>query len=219
MNPTLHTAALAALEGAINRALKLDPATRQALGELEGRVFLLELTGTGADIYLLPDRQGLQLRGFFDGPVDTHVIGSMADFVELISADDAASTLINGAIKLSGDSAPLLQLQSILHRLDLDWEGSLAGLIGDLPAHQLGRMVRGSLRWGQQAVTSLNRQIEEFLHEEARLLPPAAELQDFYEAVSGLSLSVDRLEARLQRQQQRVLRLQQGGEQQVERNS
>ena len=54
MNPTLHTAALAALEVAINRALKMDPATAQGLQKLAGTVFQLELVGTGADIYLLP---------------------------------------------------------------------------------------------------------------------------------------------------------------------
>ena len=209
MNPTLHTAALAALETAINRALKLDPATTRNLGQLDGKVFRLEIAGTGADIYLLPEQHGLQLQGFYDGPIDSHVIGTMADFVELISADDAASTLINGGIKLSGDSAPLLQLQGILHRLELDWEGSLARVIGDVPAHQLGKMVRGGMHWGQQAFTSINRQAEEFLHEEARLLPPAAELQDFYDAIASTGLALDRVEARLQRQQQRLQQLQQ----------
>lgn len=209
MNPTLHTAAMAALETAINRALKLDPATTQNLGQLDGKVFRLEIAGTGADIYLLPEQYGLRLQGFYDGPIDSHVIGTIPDFVELISADDAASTLINGAIKLSGDSAPLLQLQGILHRLDLDWEGSLARAIGDVPAHQLGKMVRGGMHWGQQAFTSINRQVEEFLHEEARLLPPAAELQDFYDAIAKTGLAVDRFEARVQRQQQRLQQLQQ----------
>lgn len=207
MNPTVHTAALAALEGAINRALKMDKATLQALQKLDGVVFQLELSGSGTNIFLLPEERGVQLRGYYDGPVDSHVIGTLADFVELISAEDAPSTLINGGIQLSGDSAPLLQLQGILHHLDLDWEGDIARVIGDVPAHQLGRLVRGSMRWGKQAAGSLNRQIEEFLHEEARLVPPRAELQDFYTAVSNLQTGVDRLEARIARQQQRMAKL------------
>lgn len=207
MNPTLHTAVLAALENAVGRALDLDPAARQALAGLGGRVFQIEPRDTGADIFLLPGDTGIELRGVYDGPVDSHIIGTIPDFVELISAEDAASTLINGGISLHGDSAPLLELQAILHRLDLDWEGALAGKIGDIPAHQLGRVVRGGLRWGQQAFGSLNRQIEEFLHEEARVLPPEAELQGFYDAVGQLSQSVERLDARLQRQRQRLHKL------------
>lgn len=207
MNPTLHTAALAALEVAINRALKMDPATAKGLQKLQGTVFQLELVGTGADIYLLPQDHGVELRGFYDGPIDSHVIGTVPDFIELVSSEDPASTLINGGIQLSGDSAPLLQLQRSLHRLDIDWEGSLAKVVGDLPAHQLGRMVRGGVRWGRQAIDSMNRQAEEFLHEEARLLPPAAELQDFYEAVTRLDVNVDRAEARLRKLQQRLAKL------------
>jgi ubiquinone biosynthesis protein UbiJ len=204
---TLHTAALAALESGINHALEMDPATARALQQLDGKVFRLELVGTGADIFLLPQQQGVTLRGFHDGPIDSHVIGTVPDFVELISAEDPASTLINGGIQLSGDSAPLLQLQSILHRLDLDWEGALARAIGDIPAHQVGRLVRGGVRWGKHAVDSMNRQLEEFLHEEARLLPPEAELQDFYADVSRLEVDVDRAEARLAKQQQRLAKL------------
>ncbi len=217
MSVTLHTAALAALEGAINRALKMDPATTRALQQLDGTVFQLELVGTGADVYLLPQQQGVALRGFYDGPIDSHVIGTVPDFVELLSSEDPASTLINGGIQLSGDSAPLLQLQRILHRLELDWEGSLAGIIGDIPAHQLGRLVRGGMRWGKHAMDSMNRQLEEFLHEEARLLPPETELEDFYTAVSRLELSVDRAQARLAKQQQRLAKLQLIRQQQQER--
>jgi ubiquinone biosynthesis protein UbiJ len=207
LNPTLHTAALAALEVAINRALTMDLATAQGLQKLAGTVFQLELVGTGANIYLLPQHQGVELRGFYDGPIDSHVIGTVPDFIELVSSEDPASTLINGGIQLSGDSAPLLQLQRLLHRLDIDWEGSLAKVVGDLPAHQLGRMVRGGVRWGRQAINSMNRQAEEFLHEEARLLPPSAELQDFYEAVTRLDVNVDRAEARLRKLQQRLAKL------------
>ena len=215
----MHTAALAALEGAINRALEMDRATAQALQQLDGKVFQLELVGTGADVYLLPQNQGVVLRGFYDGPIDSHVIGTVPDFVELISSEDPASTLINGGIQLSGDSAPMLQLQRILHRLDLDWEGALAGVIGDIPAHQIGRLVRGGVRWGKQAVDSMNRQVEEYLHEEARLLPPEDELQDFYAAVSRLEVGVDRAEARLARQQQRLAKLLQKRHQQQERGN
>jgi ubiquinone biosynthesis protein UbiJ len=206
MNPTVHTTAIVALEHAINRALKLDPAAFESLGKLQGKIFKLDLAGTPINLYLLPAENGLQLRGFMEGPVDTHVKGTIADFVELISAADAPSTLINGGISIRGDSAPLLQLIDVLQALNLDWEMSLSTVIGDIPAHQVGQMVRNGLRWGKQTADSLARQTEEFLHEESRLLPPKAELEQFYNAIEQLSLSADRLEAKLQRQSQRLER-------------
>ena len=196
---TLHAAALGGLENAINQALKLDPSTRAKLSGLEGRCFRLEIRATGLDIYLLPLADGVALAGFFDDEVDTHVTGTVSDFVELITASDAPSTLINGDITLRGDSAPLLELQGILHQLDLDWESGLADIIGDVPAHQIGKMVRKGARWGRKTADSVQRQVDEFLHEEARLLPSGTELKNFYEDVHLLNLAADRLEARVQR--------------------
>lgn len=209
MNPTLHTTAIAALEQTMNQTLKLDPAASQALAQLQGTIFRLDLSSTNIDLFLLPGEHGVQLRGFMDGPVDTHVKGTIADFVELISAEDAPSTLINGGISIRGDSAPLLRLIEALQGLDLDWELSLSRVIGDIPAHQVGQLVRNGLRWGKHTADSLARQAEEFLHEEARLLPPRAELEVFYDAIGQLSLAVDRLEAQLQRQRQRLAKLSQ----------
>ena len=42
IDPALHTAGLAALEGALNRALALAPAGRSQLAGLDGKVFALE---------------------------------------------------------------------------------------------------------------------------------------------------------------------------------
>lgn len=208
MIPTVHATAIGALERAINQALKLDPTTLRALEPLEGKVIQVEIKGTPLNLYLIPSRQGLQLRGFLDGGVDSHVTGTLADFTELLSSDDAPSTLINGGISIRGDSAPLLQLLSILHRLEIDWEASLARLIGDIPAHEIGRAVRNGLAWGKQAVSSIGRQAEEFLHEEARLVPPEAEMQGLFKNIQQLNLAVDRFEARLERQRQKIAALQ-----------
>lgn len=203
-SPTLHSAALGALETAINQALKLDPSTRAALAGLEGKLFRLEISGTGLDIFIMPLAEGVQLSGQFDGNVDTHVNGTITDFVELITSDDAPSTLINGGITLQGDSAPLLELQSILHKLDLDWESALADVIGDVPAHQIGRLARKGINFGRKTADSLQRQIDEYLHEEARVLPTSTELKGFYEDVTKLNLAAERLDARVQRMQKKL---------------
>lgn len=204
MNPgrTVHTAALAALELAIGRALQLDPATFNALASLEGKCLHLHLDGPNLDFYVLPSSEGLALRGIHEAEVDTSVTGTPPDFVELIAADDAAAALINGNIQLTGDSKPLLELQSILHNLQLDWEGELARLVGDIPAHELGRFVRQGLKIGRSVHQSLLRQLEEFIHEEGRLLPPRAELEDFYGEVDELVQRTERLAARLGRLEQ-----------------
>ncbi|MEM0955885.1 MAG: SCP2 sterol-binding domain-containing protein [Pseudomonadota bacterium] len=204
MDPTLHIAGAAALETALNRAFSLDPAVANRLGELEGEVFHLACTAPAIDLYLAPRAGRVRLKSFHDGNVTTSVRGTARDFADLATADDAAAALINGNIELSGDSAPLMTLQRILSSLELDWEAPLVNALGDVVGHQLAEALRGLFSWGRMAQSSLLRQLEEFVHEEARLSPPKAELEDFYEDVAILGQRVERLQAKLRRLAARV---------------
>lgn len=207
IDPALQTAALAALEKALNSALDLAPGGRAKLAALEGRVFALHCTAPPLDVYLLPERERLRLMGVYEGPVTTSVRGVASDFAELATAADPAAALINGRLALHGDSAPLIELQKILAGLEVDWEAPLVRALGDVAGHQLAQTLRAAFSWGRQATDSLNRQLDEFIHEEARLSPPRLELEDFYREVQELGLRVDRLESRTRRLRKRLQQL------------
>lgn len=102
-------------------------------------------------------------------------------------------------VVIEGDTAQVQLLRQALQSLDLDWEASLAGQIGDVPAHFIGRRVRGTLAWLQRTHRRLFTQVEAYLQEEAGSLPPRGEVEAFWEEVDETRLQVDRLEARLQR--------------------
>lgn len=207
IDPTLHTAVLAALEAALNRALGLSPHSKAELAQLEDRVFALHCTAPNLDIYLHPGTQGLRLTGVHLGPVTTSIKGKATDFTELATASDPTATLINGGLELEGDSAPLLELQRILAALDMDWEAPLVNTLGDVAGHQLAQLLRHAFAWGKQASLSLTRQLDEFIHEEARLSPPRLEVEDFYADLRELGLRVDRLQSRTDRLRQQLLKL------------
>jgi len=205
IDPALHTAGLAALEGALNRALELAPAGGKQLAELEGDVFALECTSPPFIVYLAPSDIGrVRLMGVYEGPVTTRVRGGASDFAALATSDDPTATLINSPLELSGDSGPLIKLQQILGQLDLDWEAPLVTALGDVPGHQLAEVLRAGFSWGRAASASLTRQLDEFIHEEARLSPPRLELEDFYRDVQDLGMQVDRLASRLARARRRL---------------
>jgi ubiquinone biosynthesis accessory factor UbiJ len=207
VDPTLHTAALAALEAALNRAVVLSPHSKAGLAQLEDCVFALHCTAPSMDIYLHPGAQGIRLTGNHLGPVTTSIKGEAADFTELATSSDPTATLINGGLELEGDSAPLLELQHILAALDMDWEAPLVDALGDVAGHQLAQMLRHAFAWGKQASASLTRQPTEFIHEEARLSPPRLEVEDFYRDLLELGLRVDRLQSRTERLRQRLQKL------------
>lgn len=207
VDPVLHTAALAALEAALNRALDLSPHSKSALAQLEDCVFALHCTAPTLSVYLHPGVEGIRLAGKHCGPVTTSITGKASDFTELATAEDPTATLINGALELQGDSAALIELQRILASLDVDWEAPLVASLGDVAGHQIAELLRQAFSWGRQASASLRRQLGEFIHEEARLSPPRLEMEDFYRDVSELALRVDRLQSRSERLRQRLQKL------------
>ena len=88
--------------------------------------------------------------------------------------------------------------------MDPDWEAPLVEVLGDVAGHQLANLLRQIFRWGQNGSKSLRRQLSEFILEEGRLSPPAAELEFFYQEIDSLVLKADRLESRLKRLAQRL---------------
>jgi ubiquinone biosynthesis protein UbiJ len=207
VDPTLHTAALAALEAAINRALALSPGSTAELALLDDCVFAFHCTAPSVDFYLHPGTGSIRLTGVHQGPVTTSITGDASDFAELASSGDPAATLINGGLSLEGNSAPFIELQQILATLDMDWEAPLVASLGDVAGHQLAQLLRHAFSWSKQASTGLTRQLEEFIHEEARLSPPRLEVEDFYRDVQELGLRVDRLESRTTRLRLRLQKI------------
>jgi len=209
-DPTLHTAALAALEKAANSALALSPRGAEGLAPLADCVFAFHCTAPALDCYLCPGVDGVRLTGYHEGPVTTRLTGTASDFAELAQASDPAATLVNGGLTMEGDSAPLLELQRLLATLEIDWEAPLVDTLGDVAGHQLAQLLRQAFAWGKQASASLSRQLGEYLQEEARLSPPRLEVEDFYRDVHELNLRVDRLESRTRRLRQRLQKLREG---------
>jgi ubiquinone biosynthesis protein UbiJ len=196
---TLDAAALAALERAIGAALSMDPHTQRALAPLAGKVLRVELRVPQSEIFVLPQAGGVRLAAHHEGAVDCTVSGAASDFVALALAADKPAALVNGDLRVAGDSALLLDLEKALAGLDVDWEQRLSLVIGESAAHQLGRALRGSARLGQRARTRFEQHVEEFIHEEARLAPPRAEVEDFFSDLRALAARADRLEAGVRR--------------------
>ncbi len=196
---TLNVAALAALERALNAALALAPATRGELGKLSGKVFGIRASVPATSVYVAPDAAGVRLLTHHEGANTCTVSGAGSDFVALLGADDKAGALVNGNLRIEGDSSALIALARVLAGIEIDWERHLALVIGDVPAHQIGRTVRGSARWGRDAHASLLRQLTEFVHEEARLAPSRMETADFAADVQALAQRAARLDSALRR--------------------
>lgn len=198
----LPAPALAALESLINRALSLDSVTQQRLTRLHGRRFSLHCTQPSFSLTLIIGESILLLE-HCDEKATTTLTGRWDEFTRIALAEDPAAALINGNVKVEGDTTRVLELREILADLDIDWEAPLAELFGDVAAHQLGKTLRRGSHWARQALSAFRRQASEFIREESQWVPHPIQVEDFYREVEDLALRAEKLEARLKLLQQR----------------
>ncbi|WP_323846278.1 ubiquinone biosynthesis accessory factor UbiJ [Microbulbifer magnicolonia] len=195
-DPTFRAGFDAALETAINTALKYDPGTRARLQRLDGKALELNLTAPPLQFCLCIEGDQVRVRGHWEGEVSTRLTGSAIAFVRLLR--DPAATPAQLDVSVSGSSALLAELQSIMRDLDIDWEAPFAQLVGDMPAHTVGNLLRDASRWLSGNLRRAPRAAAEAVSEEWRLTPPQAQFEAFVEDLADLSLATERLEARVQ---------------------
>lgn len=190
---------LAAIEGALNGYLALDPEGAQAFVPVYGRIIGIEVQGIGAHLTLVPGPDRLQLFGTYDAAPDCLIRGAPLALLSLLTARRKDAELSKGGVGIEGDSSIAHELAKAFARLDVDWEEQLARVLGDPLAHPLGELARGLTRWGRRTSEALGADLKEYLEEEARLLPTRYELEVFLSEVDTLRDDVERLEARVDR--------------------
>lgn len=193
---------LGAFESALNAGLRLDPYTMQRLGGLAGKVMAVELRGINLTLFLALHTDRIEVLGEYAGAADARLSGTPLAFARLGLSGDR-STLHTGDVQISGDTDLGQKLRDILAAMDIDWEEHLSRFTGDIVAHQAGNAVRASQRWAQQSSAALLQDAGEYLKYERELLADRAQVETFLRQVDVLRDDVERLEARVQRLQQR----------------
>jgi len=195
---TLFTVA----EAAVNRALRLDPASLKRLARIQGQVIGIQATSPSFSIVIIPLDKGVVLQQHFEGEPDALITGSITDLMALASAADKSVAFMDSSLEVSGNIDLTNELAEIFTELDLDWEGLLARFTGDTLAHPIGQMTRSTFSWMKNSHNRMISNLSEYLTEESKICPPPEELEIFYRKIDKLRLDTDRLEARTQRLQE-----------------
>lgn len=114
-----------------------------------------------------------------------------------LSIDDPQAVIRSGRVQVTGDEEVASDFQALLEVVRPDPEEELANVVGDVPAHQLGKLVAGVNQWLSGAGDSVARSVGEYLSEETRSVATAPEIEEFCAGVDEVVAGVDRLEARL----------------------
>ncbi len=208
-----------ALEAALNRAIALDPDTRDALQPLDGRsvVLALDAAETPLALRLLVDGERLRV-----GPVDpaqTPDLAVRATLGGVLSLgmqtllpkllgkrdDDVdADALPVGRMRIEGDAELARRLQRLAERFDPDWQQPFTAAFGDVIGVQIANGVAAALRQARIGGRGFAESAAEYLTEESRDVVPRAELDAFYDDVDTLRDDAERLAARVSRLSKRV---------------
>jgi len=183
-------------EALINRVLKQDPQAMSRLARQEGRLLSVDIETLGR-FNVRVQRDGITLSTTADADAEVTLRGTTSDFIALARAEDKANSLINSAIDIDGDTELALTLTRTLQTLDIDWEALIQPLTGSLLAHQIGKGLRGLLRWSKDTGSTYRTAGKEYLEDEIRVVTPAPLLNNFARDVDTLRLATDRLEARI----------------------
>lgn len=200
------TSAVHLAESALNRILRLDPEFLDALEPLQDRILAVEFTGIDKNFYvqfgvegvtLLEDEDFETLRP--DGDVDISFAGSPPAMLRMVSAMRRGASAVGEDVRITGDLSLLESLKLAFQRLDIDLEELLSQYVGDVAAHEIGRVAQAFWIWGRRTREILLADAGEYLVEELRVSPPAVELDDFATDVDRLRDDVERLEKRILR--------------------
>ncbi|MCI0653589.1 MAG: SCP2 sterol-binding domain-containing protein [Methylococcaceae bacterium] len=190
---------LSMLESAVSRYIALDPDATRLLQPISGKVIAIRITGPDWIFYLCPSDNSLQLLEHYEGRPDTTLSGSPFAFASLGLSDNPSSVVFTGKVTIEGDVSVGRNFQMLFKRLDIDWEEQLSHVTGDIAAHQIGNLVRGTLQWGQESFRAMKLNITEYLQEERRDLPTSYECSELFHDVDSIRADTDRLEMRIKR--------------------
>jgi ubiquinone biosynthesis protein UbiJ len=181
------------LESLVNKAMDYDPSTKSGLRDLYGRVIKIKCIAPKLSLYILFEKESVKLKKQYENFVDLKLTGTALSFGAFSINIDQQVSFFDSGIYVSGDQEVLSQLQKLLKNLDIDWEAALSDIIGDIPAHAVGRSVRSSLQWKKNILKRTTKVAVEFGQEEIQIIPSPIEVMNFADSVKKVQNEVERL--------------------------
>jgi ubiquinone biosynthesis protein UbiJ len=180
----------ATLDNLLNRGLPRSPRARQLCAELEGKSVAIEirditrlrLTSSGQTLSVTRD----------EAPADAPLS------LLALAGESPDAVLQRGEVAIGGDAELAQKFRELARLLRPDLEEELSLLLGDVPAHQLGRLARLGLDWSRKAASTTLTNLAEYLGHERSDLVPRNEGEQFLRGVDAAREGVDRLAARIE---------------------
>jgi ubiquinone biosynthesis protein UbiJ len=178
----------------LNRGLPRSPRARELCAQLEGRSVAIEI-GEFTRLRVASNGTTLDVTSGA-AAADATIAGAPLALLAL-SGDAPEGVVQRGAVTIHGDAQLAQQFRELAQLLRPDVEEELSQVLGDVPAHHLGRLARLSVGWTRKAATTTLTNLAEYLGHERADLVPRNEGEQFLRGVDRVREDLERLEARV----------------------
>ncbi len=187
------------LEAELNRALALDPDTRDALRMLDGRSVAVHVAAPALALQVTVAGDRLKVGPVAGNEADLSVrstLGGLIAQLPFFRNDNAPPV---GKLRIEGDADLARRLQRLAERFDPDWQQPFTAVFGDVVGVQVANAMRGALQHLREAGGALAANAAEYVTEESRDVVGRDELNAFFDDVDTLRDDVERIAARVSR--------------------
>ena len=192
------------IQDLLNAILREDERSLASVSELAGKLIAIQITGTALNFFVQFEREGMLLSLEHDAKPNVTIRARPFTLIGLLLDRDGKATGITPDMEISGDTNLAQRFQEILRQVEIDWEEHLSHWIGDIAAHQVGRMFRTTRSYLRETRATIGMNISEYLRYEKDILPTREDVAGFVSAVDVLRDDMERLQQRLDRLQRKV---------------
>lgn len=185
-------------EALLNRGLATSDEARALATSLEGRDLGFTIEGTPFDARLRISGQRFAV-ALPDGSIpDASLSGGPMGMIRLLGRDPEAA-IRDGSVRITGDTGIAERFRELLRLAAPHLERELARFVGEPLAREFAGAKRAAADWGQETGDKIAQHLSQYLKDDARLVPGAAEMAGFARDVEALADDVACAEARISR--------------------
>ncbi len=203
----LNQVSAAMIQSVARKVIALDPEAANGLSSFDDKVIKIEIEDFGLCYFFSFEGGTLTVSNDDSRPVSAAINGNLAAFMAAAANEHSDDSIFKGELHFSGEIGTAKRFQEFAQSLEIDWQEPIARAFGDPIGHTLTTGLQAFGGWLLNTGRSTRQDISEYLQEEIKVTPPAAEQQLFFEQVDQARSKTDRLAARIKKLKQATVSL------------
>ena len=187
----------------LNRYLELDQERAAGLDQIKDKLIRLHISELNKTLLLRVEQRYFQQELDLEKEADVEITVSLKILPEFLMGVEQDKLIKNGGIEIKGDAHIASVFQNTLREIEIDWEELLSKYTGDAVAYQLGRGAKAIHSFRRQMHDNMRQDLRDYLQDNIQASATKDEVKQFIQDVDKVRAQTDRLEARLDRLQNR----------------